>query len=122
MSEESVIENRPFFVYDSCRVAVSSVAKKSSFVEVAVAPISGQISPPHRMHVTNDEKKRACGKNSVINMSTRSVRTTRTCDLVEISFFALSHVPPVLLMDVGSWTLDTRTLDDKKPHKTLFQT
>ena len=56
VSEESVIENRPFFAYDSCRVAVSSVAKKSSFVEVAIAPISGHISPPHRMHVTNDEK------------------------------------------------------------------
>ena len=51
-----MIENRPFFAYDSCRVAVSSVAKKSSFEEVAVAPISGHISPPHRMHVTNDGK------------------------------------------------------------------
>ena len=39
-----------------------------------------------------------------------------------MSFFALSHVPPVLLMDVGSWTLDTRTLDYNNPHKTLFQT
>ena len=29
---------------------------KASFVEVAVAPISGHTSSPHRMHVTKDEK------------------------------------------------------------------
>ena len=46
-------------------------------------------------------------------MLARSVRTIGTCSLVRMSFFALSHMPPVLLMDVGSWTLDTRTLDDK---------
>ena len=28
----------------------------ASFVEVAVAPISGHTSRPHRMHVANDEK------------------------------------------------------------------
>ena len=46
-------------------------------------------------------------------MLARSVRTIGTFSLVEMSFFALSHVPPMLLMDVGCWTLDTRTLDDK---------
>ena len=30
--------------------------KKASFVEVAVAPISGRPSSAYRMHVTNDEK------------------------------------------------------------------
>ena len=33
-----------FCVYDSCTVAVSSFAKKASFVEVAVGPIS---AAPH---------------------------------------------------------------------------
>ena len=42
-------------------------------------------------------------------MLIRSVRTVGTCSLVEMSFFALSHMPPVLLMDVGSWTLATKT-------------
>ena len=46
-----------FFVYDSCRVEVSSrCKKKASFLEVAVAPISGHTSSPHRMHVATDEK------------------------------------------------------------------
>ena len=53
-------------------------------------------------------------------MLTRSVRTIGTCSLLEMSFFALYHVPPVLLMEVGSWTLDTRTLDNKNPAQDTF--
>ena len=52
-----------------------------------------------------------------IKMLTRSIRTLSRSSLVEMSFFALSHGPPVLLMDVGSWTLETRMLDDKNPHR-----
>ena len=115
-----MIDNRPFLL---CTIRVGWQSrplqkKKASFVEVVVAPIT---SSPHRMHVAYDEKM-SMWLDSVINMLTRSVRTISTCSFVEMSFFALSHVPPVLLMDVGSWTLDTRTLDDKNPHKKPFQT
>ena len=44
-----------FLVCDSCGVAVSSVAKKTS-VEVTVAPIDVHTTSTYRMHVTDDEK------------------------------------------------------------------
>ena len=97
-------------------MAVSSVAKKASFVEVAVAPIT---SSPHRMHVAYDEKM-SMWLDSVINMLTRSVRTISTCSFVEMSFFALSHVPPVLLMGRGKLDAGHKDAGRQKPAQETF--
>ena len=52
-----VIENQSFFL---CKFRGGRQSRPlqniASFVEVAVAPISGHTSRPHRMHVANDEK------------------------------------------------------------------
>ena len=54
---KSVKEKRSFFV---CKFHGGRQSRPlqniASFVEVAVAPINGHTSSPHRMHVANDEK------------------------------------------------------------------